>query len=246
MPIERKSQCEAIVRAMSAAAGTSIIAPTSGSGAPGATASRAARAIVRTASISRGIRHHRHEHPHDGVAGDPEERAQLWRDAVGGREREPDPARPERAAGRLLGQERRRLVAAEVERPHGRDAVAERLEHGPQHERVLLLGRPRVRFEERELAAQEADALGAGVERGHHLGRGAGVREQADRAAVGGAGRLAPLAAVAVGLLGQPLGVVAQPRPRGGVGRDPHHAPVGVDADLVAEGRGEHARARRR
>src|SRR5205807_1943158 len=135
------------------------------------------------------------------------------------------------------------LVAAEVERAHGGDAMAELLEHRPQRLDMLLLARPRRRLEEGELAAQEADALGARLQGCLYLGLRARVREQPDGAAVGGAGRLAPLAPVALGPLGDPGSPVAQARAGVVVGPQPHHAPVGVDTDLVARPRGEHPRA---
>ena len=79
------------------------------------------------------------------------------------------PARPSSSAsprGGVPAQERRRLVGAEVEHPHGRGAAGERGEHGRQRGAVGGLGGPVGRVEERELGAQQADALGARAQAG--------------------------------------------------------------------------------
>ena len=89
---------------------------------------------------------------------------------------------------RRAGEERRRLVAAEVEHAHGRDAAGERLSSGASAARCSAsLGQLR-RVEEGELGAQQADALGARLEAGVELGARRGVGEDAHAVAVAGDG----------------------------------------------------------
>ena len=99
------------------------------------------------------------------------------------------PRGPEQRPAPRRGQEGRRLVAAEVQRSHGRDRGRRAGEERRQRCGVRGLVGPGVGVEERELGADQADALGARLERGLDLGRAAGVREQAHAAAVDRGGR---------------------------------------------------------
>ena len=115
--------------------------------------------------------------------GDAQQGAQLCYERVLVCEEQPDPA---------LGgadEERRRLVGAEVERAHRGHAAGERREHRRERGRMVVLRRPRPHVEERELRAQQADALGAQLEPGRHLRRSRRVAEQPHRPAVDRHGR---------------------------------------------------------
>src|SRR5206468_6423631 len=88
----------------------------------------------------------------------PQDRAELSRERRWVSKRE-------RKAARLdPGQERRRLVGAEIERANSRKSPLERRQRGRERTDVLVLARPVRRFEEGELGPQQADAFGSRCE----------------------------------------------------------------------------------
>ena len=111
---------------------------------------------------------------------DPGDRAQLVPELHGMREHQCQ------ATVGDPGEERRRLVVAEVECPHRRDETARPRERRRKGGDVLVLGRPGACREKGQLGAQEPDALGARFETRRHLGRGGSVAEQRHGAAVAG------------------------------------------------------------
>jgi hypothetical protein len=76
------------------------------------------------------------------------------------------------------GEKRRRLVGAEVERPHRREEATQPRERRCKGNEVLVFGRPGARLEKGQLRAQEPDTFGAGLETRRHLRRGGSVAEQ--------------------------------------------------------------------
>ena len=125
------------------------------------------------------------------LGGDAQDRPQLRPEQVGPGEREADPAAAEeRVVLGLLAQEGQRLVGAGVERPHDQRAAVERGGDLAQHGDLLVLVRRLGAVEEEELRAQQADALGALLDRLARLRGAADVREHLDAAAVGQLSRL--------------------------------------------------------
>ena len=226
VPIERKSAAAAIAAALATAARVSIIAPSHG-----LDGERGAHGVDL-----RGRLDHRQQDAQLRLAAGVGDRAQLGRERGGVREQQLEPALAR------AGQEGRGLVGAEVEHAHRGGSPGETGEHGRERGAVLRLGRPLGGLEERELGAQEADALGAGGEPGVELGARRGVDEHADAVAVArDRGQRAvgepALALGAAGLLGGGGGFGT-----GGRGRE-HRDPLSpVDHERLA-GRGvEHRR----
>jgi hypothetical protein len=175
---------------------------------------------------------------------DPQDRADLGAHDVRPRERQADPAAAEERVGLgVLGEERQRLVGADVERAdHERAAVEGGRDLGQRGVLLLLAGRV-LAAEEEELRAQEADALGALRDRARRLGDGAEVRGDLDPAAVasvcGRGGALAALVGDAALLVLAALGGGE----RVGVGVDGHGARVAVEDERRAVGGVEQRRA---
>ena len=107
------------------------------------------------------------------------DRAQLGAQRVGAGEQQLEPA----LGG--AGEERRRLVGAEVEHADGGGAAGERRPStGASAARCCASVGQLGRLEERELRPQQPDALGAGGQAGVELGARRGVDEHADAVAV--------------------------------------------------------------
>ena len=139
---------------------------------------------------------HREHHLDRVLGGDAQDRAQLRGEDLRALEREADAAHAEERVGLgRHGQGRQRLVGAGVERAHDERAAVER--HGDLAQGLdllVLVGQLRA-VEEEELGAQQADALGAQLDRGGGLGGGAEVGEDLDaRAVARGAGLVGALA----------------------------------------------------
>ena len=162
MPTEKKSTSRANASACSATAGTSTITPTSIVGPPTRLVERARRAVL----VER--RDHRE---HDAAPGARRRRraiARSWvRRSSGLREPEPDAADAEERVvlGRLGAGTRSGLSApaSSVRTISGRPSSASAISLVDRA--LLVLGRRGVAVEEQELGAQQADAVGAELDR---------------------------------------------------------------------------------
>ena len=155
--------------------------PTSIAGAP--SASRSASSSARAARYSSSVATigNMTLQP-GGRSATASDRAQLGAQELLVGEPEPDPAHAEeRVVLGRLAQERQRLVGPGVERADDHRAAAERRGDLRVDRALLLLGRRVVAVEEQELGAQQADAVGAELDRGGRLGRRAEVGGDLER-----------------------------------------------------------------
>jgi len=83
-----------------------------------------------------------------------------------------------------------RLVGPEVKHAHSGQTRAERREDRLEHRQVLPLGRPVRSIHERELCAQQPDALRASAQASLHLGGARNIHQHRDRVPVTGTRRL--------------------------------------------------------
>ena len=153
-----------------------------------------------------------------------------------------DRPQPQRRVGAARHAHRRRqLVAAEIERAEGDRPAAHALERRDRVRVLLLLGRQRRALEVQELGAEQADRLGAEVDRDRDLLEHLDVGRQVDRACrrrSPTACRASPTAAARARAARRRALVAAQ---RLGVGVEDHLAAVAVDdhrhprPDAVAE-----------
>ena len=176
VPMLRKSDTAAISAAASAASGSSIIAPSSTS-APSAGEDRASHAHLA------GRSDHREQDAHVATAGELRDRDELGAERPGVGQQQLD------AAARLVAQERRDLVAAEVEDPYGGGAAVQPGEQRGEHLHVLRSLGPGRRIQEGELGPDQARALRPCGQAGAELCGRRGVHEHANAVSVGGLGR---------------------------------------------------------
>ena len=157
MPIERKSAAAAIAGASATAAVVSIIAPRPT--AAGQARPDRVRPAPRVSTIGSRMR--------SSVSRPAATIARSCASSASGRgEQQLEPALAR------AGEEGRRLVGAEVEHAHGGGAAGEAVEDRARARRGARASVGHVGgLEERELGAQQPDALGAGGEPGVDLGR---------------------------------------------------------------------------
>ena len=164
------------------------------------------------------------------LGGHAQDRAQLRGEDLRALEREADAAHAEERVGLgRHGQRRQRLVGAGVERAHDERPAVER--HGDLAQGLdllVLVGQLRA-VEEEELGAQQADALGAQLDRGGRLGGRAEVGEDLHARAVARRARL--------------VGALARGRAAGG---EALAALLGVAEHAPRRGRPGASRPRRR
>ncbi len=190
-----------------------------------------------------GLADHRNQDPHNSIACDRQECAKLRSDAMGGGERQPDAASAEGARGVGVDQERRRLVAAKIQRSYRGYAVGERGEQGRERSAVALLVRPPGRIQERQFRAQQPDAVRTRRQRCVDLGARAGVGEQSHRTAIARHCRFVSLVEGALRLSAQTLDAPAEPHSGGGREVAQDEAAIGIDRDLLAVGNLQGSRA---
>ena len=130
-----------------------------------------------------GIANEREEQPQARLGAGAQDRAQLRAQGV-----RVGKCQLESPLGHA-GEERRRLVLAEVERAHGGDASPQQGERLLECLELLRLARPVVGLEERELGSQQTDALRSSAKARGDVHRCRGVREQCNAAAVARDGR---------------------------------------------------------
>ena len=181
-------------------------------------------------------RHHRgHDVGHDaGQAAGAPDRPQLGQQELAVAIGKPD--RPDAEEGVGLGGEpevRDLLVAPDVgEADDHRAPGPERLEGTSIGGDLLLLGRRRLALHEQELGPEEADALGARVERARRVVRAPDVRHEEDAGAVRrGAGSAARRRGTGT-TFGERLRAIAQPGASRGVRVDQDEARFAVQGNL--------------
>ena len=164
--------------AITAAAGTSTIAATSGTRFP-------LRAAIgfdggSYGSHLTGLGHHRDQDAELGRVARLEDRLQLPRERVWVVQKQLDPTSVDSF------KEGGRLVAAEIQEANRRGQPFELGQRRVEGPAVFGDGRPVLRLQERKLGAQEADTVSSRLQRRAHFRRGGGVGEDANRVAVAG------------------------------------------------------------